>query len=44
VTDKILGADHSWQIWTADPAGVKIEFHQYTNASCQTTGADCVLD
>lgn len=43
VTEKKLGADQSWQAWTADPAGVRIEFHQYTDASCQTTGQDCVL-
>jgi len=44
VTKKILGADQSWQIWTADPSGVKIEFHQYTKESTQVTGKDCVLD
>jgi len=44
VTKKILGADQSWQIWTADPSGVKIEFHQYTPQSTQVTGKDCVLD
>lgn len=44
VTDKTLGADHSWQTWTADPAGVKIEFHQYTATSTQVTGQNCILD
>ncbi len=43
VTEKMLGADHSWQIWTTDPGGVKIEFHQYTKDSCQLSGKDCVL-
>ena len=43
VTDKKLGADHSWQAWTADPSGVRIEFHQYTEDSCQKTGQTCVL-
>ncbi len=42
-TQKILGADQSWQIWTTDPGGVKIEFHQYTARSSQATRADCVL-
>ena len=44
VTDKTLGADQSWQAWTTDPAGVKIEFHQYTAKSTQVTGGNCVLD
>ena len=44
VTNKALGADQSWQAWTADPSGVRIEFHQYTAESCQRTARDCVLD
>lgn len=44
VTDKKLGSDHSWQAWLADPNGVKIELHQYTDKSCQATGSDCVMD
>lgn len=44
VTDKKRGADQSWQCWTADPTGVKIEFHQYTPQSSQMTGANCVLE
>ena len=44
VTEKTLGADQSWQIWTTDPAGVRIEFHQYTDTSSQRTGRDCVLE
>lgn len=43
VTEKILGADHSWQMWVSDPSGVRIEFHQYTAQSCQLTRRDCVL-
>jgi len=43
VTDKKMGSDNSWQIWTADPSGVKIEFHEYTPESSQMTGADCIL-
>lgn len=42
-TAKKLGADNSWQIWCTDPAGVRIEFHQYTDESSQVTGADCVM-
>jgi glyoxylase I family protein len=41
VSEKTLGSDQSWQIWTEDPSGVKIEFHQYTEASSQRTGRDC---
>ena len=44
VTEKILGGDRSWQAWTTDPNGVRIEFHQYTTESCQVTRWDCVLD
>jgi catechol 2,3-dioxygenase-like lactoylglutathione lyase family enzyme len=44
VSDKMLGADHSWQAWIEDPNGVKIELHEYTPDSCQYSGADCVLD
>ncbi|HOX06912.1 MAG TPA: VOC family protein [Planctomycetota bacterium] len=43
IGEKKLGADRSWQVWTADPAGVKIEFHEYTPESSQSTGRDCVL-
>ncbi len=43
VTEKAFGADRSWQAWTADPSGVKIEFHEYTAGSSQVTGENCVL-
>jgi lactoylglutathione lyase/glyoxylase I family protein len=43
VTKKALGADQSWQMWTTDPSGVKIEFHQYTERSSQITHANCIL-
>ena len=42
-TEKKLGEDQSRQAWVTDPAGVRIEFHQYTAKSCQSTGATCVL-
>ncbi len=42
-TEKKLGADHSWQMWTTDPSGVRIEFHQYTAQSCQNTHENCLL-
>lgn len=43
-SEKNLGADHSWNAWVTDPAGVSIEFHEYTEKSCQRTGEDCHLD
>ncbi|VGO11817.1 hypothetical protein PDESU_00364 [Pontiella desulfatans] len=42
--DKSLGADHSWQAWTTDPNGVRIEFHEYTAKSLQLTGGQCIVD
>lgn len=42
-TGKKVGADRSWQAWVEDPAGVRIEFHQYTPESSQLSGAVCVL-
>ncbi len=44
VGDKTLGTDHSWQAWTADPNGVRIEFHEYTQESMQLIGGTCVVD
>lgn len=35
--EPILGADQSWQFWTADPDGNPIEFHQFTPESRQST-------
>lgn len=43
VKEKKLGADQSWQVWTQDPSGVRIEFHQYTPQSAQRTHQDCIL-
>ena len=43
VTDKKMGADNSWQAWTSDPDGTKIEFHEYTSQSSQKIGKDCIL-
>ncbi len=43
-TDKKLGVDKSWQSWTEDPNGVKIEFHQYTDESLQFRGGACEVD
>ena len=43
-TEPKLGADHSWQMWFADPDGTAIELHQYTPQSTQYTGADCHVD
>jgi catechol 2,3-dioxygenase-like lactoylglutathione lyase family enzyme len=41
IGDKAFGSDDSWQAWTADPNGVRIELHQYTPESCQLTGRTC---
>ena len=41
---KVLGADDSWQAWTTDPNGVRIEFHEYTQTSFQLNGGTCVVD
>ncbi|MNT98681.1 hypothetical protein D3C72_2413220 [compost metagenome] len=35
ITDKKLGADGTWQAWTKDPNGVKLEIFQYTENSMQ---------
>ena len=35
ITDKKLGVDGTWQAWTADPNGVKLEIFQYTQDSLQ---------
>jgi catechol 2,3-dioxygenase-like lactoylglutathione lyase family enzyme len=35
ITDKKLGADGTWQSWTNDPNGVKLEIFQYTDQSLQ---------
>ena len=43
-TDKSLGGDHTWQTWTEDPSGVRIEFHQYTEKSLQFRGGVCEVD
>jgi glyoxylase I family protein len=43
VSDPKLGADESWQAWIADPDGVNIELHEYTERSSQMTGSDVTL-
>lgn len=35
ITDKKLGVDGTWQAWTKDPNGVKLEIFQYTGESLQ---------
>ena len=44
VTGEKLGADQSWQAWVTDPAGTRVELHEYTADSSQRTGNDCVVD
>lgn len=41
VGDKKLGSDASWQAWTRDPNGIRIEFHEYTPESMQLRGGVC---
>ena len=41
---KKIGADNSWQIWCKDPTGIDMEFHQYTEASSQITGENCIVN
>ena len=43
IGEKSFGADHSWQAWTTDPSGVRIEFHEYTKKSLQLTGGRCMV-
>ena len=35
ISDKKLGVDGTWQAWTKDPNGVKLEIFQYTGDSMQ---------
>lgn len=44
IGEKCLGCDHSWQVWTTDPNGVRIEFHEYTEKSLQRTGGSCEVN
>lgn len=44
VTDKKLGVDDTWQAWTADPNGVRIELFEYTDKSAQFVGGDRVAN
>ncbi len=44
ISEKKMGADHSWQAWITDPSGVKIEFHQYTPESLQILGTTCEVN
>ncbi len=44
ITDKKLGVDETWQAWTADPNGVKIELFEYTEQSAQFRGGDRVAN
>lgn len=44
ITDKKFGVDDTWQAWTADPNGVKIELFEYTEKSAQFVGGDRVAN
>ena len=40
VSDPVLGCDHSWQAWLADPDGNRMELHAYTPESWQAPHVD----
>ena len=40
ITDKKFGIDDTYQSWTKDPNGVKIELFEYTPKSAQFLGGD----
>lgn len=41
---KIKAADGTFQTWVTDPSGNRIELHQYTDDSAQTTKKDVRLE
>lgn len=41
-TEMKMGKDGSWQAWTADPDGNRIELHQYTPQSRQTKALEAL--
>lgn len=43
ITEKSLGPDDTWQAWTTDPNGVRIELFEYTKKSAQFVGGDRVM-
>lgn len=44
ITNKKFGVDDTWQAWTADPNGVKIELFEYTEKSAQFVGGDRIAN
>lgn len=44
ITDKKKACDDTWQAWTEDPNGVRIELFEYTAQSAQFTGGDREAD
>lgn len=44
ISDKSFGCDNTWQSWITDPGGVRIELFEYTDASSQFSGNDCLVD
>jgi len=42
--DKKRGSDRTWQAWLADPNGVRIELHEYTDESRQFKGGTCTVN
>ena len=37
-SEPAMGMEHTWQMWSHDPDGNKIEFMQYTDKSYQVVG------
>ena len=44
ITPKKYACDDTWQAWTRDPNGVRIELFEYTAKSAQFVGGDRVAD
>jgi glyoxylase I family protein len=44
VTEKELGADHTWMVTCHDPNGIFIELQEYTENSLQKNGGVCEID
>ena len=44
ITDRKMGCDDTWQAWTKDPGGVKIELFEYTGKSAQFVGLDRIAN
>lgn len=43
-TEKVMGADHTWQCWFTDPDGNQLEVQEYTEDSLQRRGGVARLE